>query len=44
MTDVRKQWGFKGFVVTDFTGIPEMTAHGMGDLQAVSAFGFKCWS
>jgi beta-glucosidase len=41
-TDVlRSRWGFKGFDVTDYTGIPEMIEHGLGDLQTVSALALK---
>lgn len=38
MTNVlHDEWGFNGFVVTDYTAIKEMIEHGMGDMKTVSA-------
>ncbi|MEQ1585210.1 MAG: glycoside hydrolase family 3 N-terminal domain-containing protein, partial [Cyclobacteriaceae bacterium] len=38
LTDVlRKEWGFNGFVVSDYTGVSEMINHGFGDIQTVAA-------
>ena len=38
LTDLlREQWGFGGFVVSDYTSINEMINHGLGDLKTVSA-------
>lgn len=38
---LRKQWGWKGFIVTDYASIEEITKHGMGDLQQASAMALK---
>ncbi len=38
---LRQQWGFDGMVVTDYTAINEMIAHGIGDLQHVSALALQ---
>lgn len=38
MTDVlRNEWGFNGFVVTDYTGVNEMIDHGIGDSLTVAS-------
>ncbi|WP_298296335.1 beta-glucosidase BglX [Hydrotalea sp.] len=42
LTDLlRKQWQFNGFVVSDYTSVNEMEAHGLGNLQQVSALALK---
>ncbi len=42
LTDLlRSKWGFEGFVTSDYTSVNEMTEHGLGDLQTVSALALK---
>lgn len=38
---LRGTWGFDGFIVTDYTGIMEMTFHGIGDEPTVAAKALK---
>ena len=38
---LRKQWGWDGFVVTDYGAIGEITKHGLGDLQQASVLALK---
>ena len=38
---LRREWGFEGFVVTDYGSIGEMSAHGVGDLRQASVLALK---
>lgn len=37
---LRKMWGFRGFLVTDYNGIAEMTTHGIGPKEKCAKIAF----
>lgn len=42
LTDLlRDEWGFDGFVVSDYTSVGELVGHGIGDMKTVSARALK---
>ncbi len=38
---LRRKWGFRGMNVADYTGVNELTAHGLGDLKDAAALALK---
>lgn len=38
---LRKQWGFDGFVVTDYASIAEMPVHGVGNFEEATVMALK---